>query len=351
MSGSDVGSGIFKNFTVVDPVRTSSPTNRRDPGGTCSQTSREWCRICYPGSGENKCLKAYANRCGSDCQHLERQGCSGNAMQQYTLVKDSRKCTTNQPDVADFFFYPKVDNIELGSDGVQVYGKYFYISDLNQTAEATFITSGLSCKKGDGTTMPTGSAEQPDCTHEWNTSNCKFNDKTDVTFYGTYNGVGPWNCDSGTIKWSAESKSGGDAAYGFYVKYKKSSATYTCQRCRFGYTNTNGGKCTCTMVGADCAGGCVYGYTVQNNSCVIRPNFTCNGNTCYCNSGFDSENGCTQCKPGFIAQDNRCVCPDGFSLDDKGTTENTEDDECVIAITHYTDSTGTFTLGPNICEQ
>ena len=97
------------------------------------------------------------------------------------------------------------------------------------------------------------------------------------------------------------------------------------------------------MQGADCAGGCIYGYTLQNNSCVLRPHFTCNGNVCYCDSGFDADT-CSNCKEGFISQGDDCVCPQGYTLNDNGTAQNTEDDYCVIGGQLYEDSTGWFSI-------
>ncbi|MCR5194333.1 MAG: hypothetical protein K6B71_02275 [Alphaproteobacteria bacterium] len=352
MSGTSISSGVFNGFRVIVPIwdgNNNYNDNKYQAGQDCSYTNRNWCRICYPGTASNNCKYAYANRCGTSCEHLERYGCSGNnGAQQYKLVGSTRSCKDG------FFFGPYVDNQLLGSGIDDVYGETFGPNDIANT-DAAFITD-TSCKRGDGQAPGNGyNINTADCSHEWNTSNCKFNDRTQVRFYGTYNGVGPWNCQKGTIKWSANPRSGGDAAKGFFLRFSTSSATYTCQECRFGFTNNNnGGPCSCTMQGADCAGGCIYGYTRQGNSCVLRPHFTCNGNVCYCDSGFDADNGCSNCKEGFISQGDNCVCPQGYTLNDNGTAQNTEDDHCVIGGQLYEDSTGWFSIpegAPSCVEQ
>lgn len=200
----------------------------------------------------------------------------------------------------------------------------------------------------------------------WNTKGCKLT-KTHNT----------GRCLSGTVNWPADQKSISNAYYGFKVRYNKSDISYTCNTCDKGWTkdSSTDDKCGCNTAGHwDCPSSgdarCYPGYQ-QNGSgssatCTQKPHYECpielntNQNTCVCKFGFTGDD-CNECRENFqLVEDtsnhenDRCLCPYGYIKYGESTTDNPNDDRCVLNTSQvYVDQTGWFTLssdGSNMCE-
>ncbi|MCR5194447.1 MAG: hypothetical protein K6B71_02890 [Alphaproteobacteria bacterium] len=349
----------------IDGGALVDPTYFDGEGGKCNnQNHTNYCRISVAGTNSNYAgPHYYANRCGSDCAHYERTKCSGNTGQ-YTPVPNTARYCAPGSSGNRFAFGPIIhdgsttlDWHGTGGGTVNVFGKNFDKSMLDQTATASFDNN-------DGNTY-----FKP---YAWKISNCKFMDQSDVPFR-----QGNAHCNSGTITWAARGNNSGtssnntkecsgNAALGFYIEYYKEDAVFTCDVCDLGWTGRGSNCDSCDVAGHwNCSNGtpqCYRGYELSSyNTCDQADHFDCTGsnwNNCSCRSGFsnngtDGRNCGPTCKENFTLSDDGqyCNCLPPYTLN-VGDPDIPEDDTCGFDAGPYEDSTGWFTLisdDPNVC--
>ena len=297
----------------------------------CSEDGSDRCGT-YNTADHKRCFihadSKYTNRC-CDGKFAERASCDSSVSIPYQLHPVSRNCR-------DFLFGPYITNSLLPDAGYTKYNATFKITDVIGTANYT---------------------DAPLYATSWDTSGCSFSNKT-----ASYD-----KCATGTVKWSANSTSGGNAIQGFYVIFNPNNAKYECTTCNTGYKKNNNGVYDASHVGCVCrehwdcsVPQCYYGYARNSSDdCVRRNNFLCgselnvygidttNDNYCKCKSGFDN-NGCTQCKHNFELDSNGdCICDERYYRKVNFDDDDPENDECELITGQdrtYTDETGTFYL-------
>lgn len=374
--------GPFNDFLSgnTDPVifKLSSNSNyvtKDASGGSNNQCNSghgfDWCRIC------KTCYDYYtANKCGpNDAYHVERVACSGS---RYEIIRNDTRLCKDMPfgpfvqklnSTVDLHTTNQVNSPRTVTWDYNNITFTFSTASLNQGVVCTFnkmaTSVGTGCLSIKAYSVP-------------NSYNLAAN--------GIY-----WSalhCTAGSVTWTPDDTTAGNAAAGFYVKFTektgnaanqiKPNPKIMCTQCQTGWkltTRTYGhdlcdacdasknfveylpGKCFCKKG---------YAYDSSQDKCVdtgadsrnfVSPN---NDGTYYCKSGYEvsyytsPESAtdfeyyhCEPCKTddNFVNGTNGCECATGYDRDDRGTPENPEDDTCKISTTQvYVDSTGWFTI-------
>lgn len=315
-----------------------------------------------------------ADKCGSAGKHVERACCQDDASCFTKDNYDTRNCNSG------FYFGPVIYDgntvvADLVSGGRASKG-------LHADVASTYLIHGITFDRS-MLKEPTSDDSQFKYLNDDKARGYKWSlpKNGNVVTFGfkqqTSSNYVAYRCVSGVVNWAAEEDAGGDAAYGFYVKFDKSKAIYTCSECMKGwtfktYTNDSVTCETCNTRGhwdclSDGTARCFSGYQQNGDGssaiCTTKPHYECpielntNQNTCVCKFGFTGDD-CNECRENFqLVEDtsnhenDRCLCPDGYIKYGENTTDNPNDDRCVLdADQVYVDQTGWFTLSSeNMC--